>query len=605
GEKVCHIAVACGPEVLLWRVSRVSWCEQESSAAGASEDRGTKHRRYYRYSVAQVLTDWHAPEKRGDGDCGERGGHNSTTASVNQGLDGDGMRSKGRTAAPAKASENGGGQDLSSFARNVRCLSFRPCAGGSVGVPAAMRSGDGAIPLAAWYDTGAAVLGPGGNRMVLPAPVRRKRACGAWSGCGRRLALSSGGEIRVYSDPCGQGTPSAAAVAGDDGEANVALDSCPAKKRNAWVGSNTPAALGQNGTDVPPVAAGEPERTLLDGARTAPTGRLGAGSAGSTFHTVLCVEATVYEGGVLSSPGSSPGGSPCPSPPARNLAASRRLGVDGAKNGIEDKGLPLPLPLPRAVAVPSGVPEKRSEGELGGGRNDSPFVRAASSSRASAMGASLSQLVLGDMRAMCPAGPLAFFGATDGGLGLDPAFAPSGPAEANGAFVAGSDHGDSERDGDGLLGAIVDDSNLMRADDPNAVGGGSAYAPSRRRGFRHVLPGENWLAGSLRPSSRAPRPDSSLRQQGSHSRELLSRPSTPSESRPVVSSAESNLTEGGTSDGRVSPGAPRLASVSPPPVSAAAPEVLDLRGKLGGRVLGASGLVEGAATHISAVSTHP
>lgn len=159
GDKVCHIAVACGPEVLLWRVSRVSCRERPSSAAGAGGEGGAKYRRYYRYSAIQVRTDWHASGGTDDRDGGGRGGGNSGNMSVNQALGGDGMSSKARTPAPAKVRDNSEGQDPSLLVGNVRCLSFRPCAGGSVGGPTVTGSGDAAIPLAAWYDSGATVLG--------------------------------------------------------------------------------------------------------------------------------------------------------------------------------------------------------------------------------------------------------------------------------------------------------------------------------------------------------------------------------------------------------------------------------------------------------------
>lgn len=437
--------------------------------------------------------------------------------------------------------------------------------------------------------------------MILPAPVRRKRACGAWSGCGRRLALSSGGEIRVYNDPWRQRTPSSAAVVaknGGDGEASVAPGSYTAKKRNAWVGPESSAVVGGDGNDVVPVATGVRESKLPGKTSTAETDRPGAERVGTSFHTVLCVEAAMYEGGMLSSPGSSPGATPCPSSPTR-LLTSRQLDADGAKNSGEDGKLPLPC----TTAVPSdGAPERRNGSELDSGRKPSSS-RTTPSSRASATGASLSNLVLGDMRAMCAAGPLAFFGATDGGLGLDSVFVPSGTAEANGGFIAGNDRGGTERGVDGLLGAIVDTSNSMRTDESSAAGGGSAVvSPPRRHGFRHVLPGENWLAGSLRPSSRLLRPDSTPRQQGSRGSQT-SLTQQPNESSPAVSSAGSSMTEGGKSHGRVSPRVSRLGSASPPPpASPAEAEVLDLRGKLGGGVLGG---VEGAATRMSAVSTHP
>lgn len=156
GDKVCHIAVACGPEVLLWRVSLVSCGEQKSSGAGMGGEGGTKHRRSYRYSAVLVRTEWHTPEERSDRGGGGRGGNSSGNTSVHQGPDDDGMSPKERTPATFN---DGEGQDLSSLAGNVRCLSFRPCTRGGVGASMVTANEDGAVPLAAWYDTGAAVLG--------------------------------------------------------------------------------------------------------------------------------------------------------------------------------------------------------------------------------------------------------------------------------------------------------------------------------------------------------------------------------------------------------------------------------------------------------------
>ncbi|CAN0119352.1 unnamed protein product, partial [Scytosiphon promiscuus] len=605
GDKVCHIAVACGPEALLWRVSRVPCRQQTPSAAGAGErGGGAKQRREYQYSAVQVRTGWHAPEEGDDKGGGRCGGDNPGNTSVHQEPGGDGVSSKDKTPAPAKACDNGAAQDLSPLGGDVRCLSFRPCAGGRVGAPAAMASGDGTIPLAAWYDTGATVLGSGGTRVVLPAPVRRKRACGAWSGCGRRLALSSGGEIRVYTEPWGNRSPSAARVAPGEGvnsEEKDAPGSHPAKKRNAWLAAENPVVIGGDRDDALPVAIGVRESEVWQKPPTATTDRSGAEDVGGTFRTVLCVEAAVYEGGVLSSPGSSPGGTPRPLSPKRNLASLRHGGVDGAESDVVGKG----LPPPSTTAVPAAATETRNGSKLDGERKPSSSRTRPSSSHASATGTSLSKLVLGDMRAMCAAGPLAFFGATDGGLGLGSVLAASGTAEASGAFLTGgSDRGGAKRGGDDLLGAIVGTTNTARADEPNAVGGGSVDVSARRSGFRHVLPGENWLAGSLRPSLRALRPDSPPTQRDPRSRAAPERVPTTPESAPVVSAAAGNPIEGENVSERASSAGPRSISMSATPSSGAAPDVLDLRGKLGGGIFGGGdGVIEGAATRTSASPT--
>lgn len=123
GEIACHIAVAYGPEVLLWKVSRVR-CD---SIGGSTEEGEVTNKQEirYRYSTVSVRTDWH----RGS-----------------RGVDSDGSTEREKTAMP-----NG----------NIRCLSFRPCGGGSVGSSAAagVVGGDDNVPLTAWYDAGAAVLG--------------------------------------------------------------------------------------------------------------------------------------------------------------------------------------------------------------------------------------------------------------------------------------------------------------------------------------------------------------------------------------------------------------------------------------------------------------
>lgn len=122
GEVACHIAVACGSEVLLWKVSRVS-CDARIGSSTQEGDIGNKPEIRYRYATVSVLTDWH----RGGRD------HDSSTE---------------RKTTPVPSG-------------NTRCASFRPCGGGSAGlsVPAGVVGGGGTVPLAAWYDAGAAVLG--------------------------------------------------------------------------------------------------------------------------------------------------------------------------------------------------------------------------------------------------------------------------------------------------------------------------------------------------------------------------------------------------------------------------------------------------------------
>lgn len=122
GERVCHIAVACGSEVLLWKVSRVS-CDAGMTSGAASLGDGGKPAMRFRYTAVNVLTDWHRATHNNDGDDGSK--------------------------------------DLRSLRGNIRCLSFRPCVGaGSADVSAAeaIVGRDVAVPLTTWYDGGATVL---------------------------------------------------------------------------------------------------------------------------------------------------------------------------------------------------------------------------------------------------------------------------------------------------------------------------------------------------------------------------------------------------------------------------------------------------------------
>lgn len=122
GEVACHIAVACGSKVLLWKVSRTLRGARVGGSVEEGES-GNDQGLRYRYSTVSVRTDWHR---------GSRGSDNSTDWK--------------------KATIPSG---------NIRCLSFRPCGGGSAGVSAAagVVGEDENVPLTAWYDAGAAVLG--------------------------------------------------------------------------------------------------------------------------------------------------------------------------------------------------------------------------------------------------------------------------------------------------------------------------------------------------------------------------------------------------------------------------------------------------------------
>lgn len=117
GERICHLAVACGSEVRLWKVSRV-FC----GAGMAGTARGVRDGNDgYRYSIVKVLPDWH------------------------------------RTTCDNDNDNDSGSKNAPSPVGNIRCLSFRPCSDGMSGSPVAAARG-GAVPLTAWYDMGAAVL---------------------------------------------------------------------------------------------------------------------------------------------------------------------------------------------------------------------------------------------------------------------------------------------------------------------------------------------------------------------------------------------------------------------------------------------------------------
>ncbi|CAM9467114.1 unnamed protein product, partial [Ectocarpus sp. 12 AP-2014] len=570
GEKVCHIAVACGSEVGLWEVSR-------GAGAACAAKEGTRSEDGYRYTTVQVRTDWERSDDQGSSETSAI----SELSPCDRLLDGDG-------GSLAKACDKNRGKSHPPPVGNVRCLSFRPWAGGS--------TTDAATPLAAWYDVGVAVLGPRGSRVVLPAPVVRERTCGAWSGCGRRLALSSGGEIRVYSDPSEGGSRRPISTAGQARggvESETVGDAPglqPAKPRRGWASPGSVAAAtvndneggggGGGGGGALPSATVAREGGLVAEGETELNGC--SGGASRDFHTVLCVEAAMG-GGVFSSPGSSPGGTRSPPLPLAD-------GGDGTRNGGDG------MDLTRTDALPEtrrSRPERDNDGTHSSVGLLSPPPAAATA------GVSSSRLLIGDMRAMCPAGSLAFFGTTGGGLGLDSAIAASGPTLSGEPLLAGGG-GQTTHVGEGLLGAVVDSSNKACA------ASSSLEKPATRRGgFRHSLPGENWLAGSLRPTSRTLLPNSPRRRgrdSGSPESPLAlpvgSSPVAPLEER-MSTAAEESVPAGESRP--TSSESSLLRSTIPEVVDrrSTTPEVVDLRGKLGN---GAEG---GGAAGMPTASAHP
>ncbi|CAM9669687.1 unnamed protein product [Ectocarpus fasciculatus] len=556
GDKVCHIAVACGSEVGLWEVSR------GAGAAGAARE-GTRTEDGYRYATVQVRTEWERSDDQGSSETSV----NNETPPYDRLLDSEG-------GSLAKSSDKSGGKILPPPVGNVRCLSFRPWAGSS--------TTDAAIPLAAWYDMGVAVLGPRGSRVVLPAPVVRKRTCGAWSGCGRRLALSSGGEIRVYSDPSESGSRNPISTAGQarGGVESETVGGAPgqqtAKPRSGWVSPESiAAATVSEGGGTLPSATVAPEGGSVTEREAGPIGCSGNGS--SAFRTVLCVEAAMG-GGVFSSPGSSPGSTRSPPSPVED-------GGGGARSGGDGMGL-------TRTSAPPGTRRSRPERDSDGTRSSVGPLSPAPA--AAAAGVSSSRLLIGDMRAMCPAGSLAFFGTTGGGLGLDSAIAASGLTLSGKPLLSGSG-GQTTNGVEGLLGAVVDSSNKACAAS-NSIGTDSAEKPATRRGgFRHSLPGDNWLAGSLRPTSRTLLPNSP-RRRGRDSGSPESPLALPVGSSPAAPLAERSST---AAEESVPAGESRPTSSESSLLRSTTPEVVDLRGKLGN---GADG---GGAAGIPTASTHP
>lgn len=172
-----HLAVACGSDVRLWKVSRfkVGGEEERKGAAGGGCNRG------FRYATTEVLTEWDVcatdGENMGTLDGG-RGGVDGVVADV--GVDASAEegsqahREQAETALPVHGSGGARRQGGRSVAigpttgeyggavgavGNVRGLSFKPVGRRGARVEAGAMSEEEAVPLAAWYDTGAAMLG--------------------------------------------------------------------------------------------------------------------------------------------------------------------------------------------------------------------------------------------------------------------------------------------------------------------------------------------------------------------------------------------------------------------------------------------------------------
>lgn len=467
----------------------------------------------------------------------------------------------------------------------------------------------------------------GNSRAVLPAPVANKRACGAWSGCGRRLAVSSGGEIRVYTNPLGQS--SAATVDSQRQQRPVA--------REGWATSGRSEATGEAGDGVL-LARGEQE--VSSGVGTAGQSRSGfgtrgkVGGSGTEFHTVLCAEAALQgaSGGVAKEGGAVY--SPCSSPPSSKSPKStkRRPGTSTSSPSYERSLHDASRRPPASDTAPSDRPSATTPDR------EQRDNRAFSNHSKTSVSLSSASRLIGDIRSMCPAGAEDFFGATDGGLGLRSLFGSSD------GFSNSTNEIGSGMNEDSLLGAIVNDSAVRGAamDAAEAVhaanislvnptatavrspadgcGGAAGEKPVvRRGGFRNILPGDNWLAGSVRPRPRERVGVSTSEQLSPRGASPGSEQSPPSscsskskcvakQSARLVSEAADialatvEIPRGKTTavsavSDDVSGRASALATSCLGGSSVSTAQVLDLRGKLGGDVFSGTGNAVATAQH--------
>lgn len=185
-EVVCHLAVACGSEVRLWQVSKLrrfggGAVGLEGGRGGREGDREEKQggksvgkKNPYRIVTAEVLTNWnrHTTGGGGDGDADADGKQkDGTEVTSSGGILIDKSSYSGNTNAAASLQGDGGktrggieggrsgDRPIISLAENIRCVSFKPVWGGSGSRLVASKSEQGAVPLAAWCDTGATVFG--------------------------------------------------------------------------------------------------------------------------------------------------------------------------------------------------------------------------------------------------------------------------------------------------------------------------------------------------------------------------------------------------------------------------------------------------------------
>ena len=142
GKVSAHLAVACGSEVRLWKVSRASGLEGGPGEGGALEEGESVAGRQYRFSTVEVLTDWH---RTIGGDCGgdaaaAAAAADAAAASGRSRHKGgrDGSDDEGKTASGDGGGVGGGalpkGMGFRACDDNVRCMSFRPGGGEEEGI---------------------------------------------------------------------------------------------------------------------------------------------------------------------------------------------------------------------------------------------------------------------------------------------------------------------------------------------------------------------------------------------------------------------------------------------------------------------------------------
>ena len=136
----------------LWEVSRLSGLGGAGEAHQLEENESCADRQY-RYSTVEVLTDWH---RTVGNDCG--GDPAAAAGGMKRKDDQDGDNDEGNAASGDVGGAQPEGKGFRASHNNVRCMAFRPGGGDDARKPEGEYNEEG-VPLAVWYDTGAAVLG--------------------------------------------------------------------------------------------------------------------------------------------------------------------------------------------------------------------------------------------------------------------------------------------------------------------------------------------------------------------------------------------------------------------------------------------------------------